>query len=427
MTGPLKRSREESSEEAEGPCRKQQICYLINTDETEEMDWSPSPGQLSIGTETTYSNDTPQERSTTIICYGSLTDSKAEVTYLKSKDTWINPWTSFHVFNLEYKDYAYRLAEDDGSTFGVLDNNTTLQLKSIQGLGEISFRVVISSSNFSRIPKNACSKKTRINVTINILGPENIAEKVGEKLEDEQTYLQHPVFLEQGIKYANPHYFYDDEALADLRHLIGPMPTDNKSQQISRDIQSILESLDHVQIPLTHGFGIERIESLRLVETKLRPHQVEGVCFILSREDAFISEKVDREFRQLLNPRGFFSQHAGPSRGGVIADSMGLGKTLTMLTAIACSKEAAGEHLGPTLIVLPSRQVLDVWDSEIARRFHPGTFEVHHFHGCNRAKEDTALKNGDIVLTTYQTLAADFKRGQILAKVGWLRVVLDEG
>lgn len=84
--------------------------------------------------------------------------------------------------------------------------------------------------------------------------------------------------------------------------------------------------------------------------------------------------------------------------GGILADVMGLGKTLTMLTAILCSKEltqfdSSGEasgcqdketrHLSLTLIVSPSRrmsapymymfqipvngvtELLDVWKNEI--------------------------------------------------------------
>lgn len=60
-------------------------------------------------------------------------------------------------------------------------------------------------------------------------------------------------------------------------------------------------------------------------------------------------------------------------------------------------------------------------------RFRPGTLDVYDFHGSSRASTSDALLRHDLVLTTYHTLAADWKSRRILQDIGWFRVVLDEG
>jgi hypothetical protein len=44
-----------------------------------------------------------------------------------------------------------------------------------------------------------------------------------------------------------------------------------------------------------------------------------------------------------------------------------------------------------------------------------------------RAKSFISLKDHDIVLTTYHTLVADWKKHRVLYQTAWFRVVLDEG
>ena len=49
------------------------------------------------------------------------------------------------------------------------------------------------------------------------------------------------------------------------------------------------------------------------------------------------------------------------------------------------------------------------------------------FHGEGRAKSPDLLVECDILLTTYHTLAADWKGRKVLQKINWFRVILDEG
>ncbi|KAJ3459956.1 hypothetical protein MRS44_016029 [Fusarium solani] len=59
--------------------------------------------------------------------------------------------------------------------------------------------------------------------------------------------------------------------------------------------------------------------------------------------------------------------------------------------------------------------------------FRDGSLRVLIFHGESRPTLPTAMKDHDIVLTTFATLIADFKRGKVLHNMEWFRVVLNEG
>ena len=114
--------------------------------------------------------------------------------------------------------------------------------------------------------------------------------------------------------------------------------------------------------------------------------------------------------------------------GAVLADSMGLGKTIQLLSLISYQKEQIGnidppEALAPTLLVCPMSLVGN-WEREAAR-FTPD-LTVHVHHGADRlAGEEltSALNAADLVITTYALAARD---QEALGQVQWARVVCDE-
>ena len=108
--------------------------------------------------------------------------------------------------------------------------------------------------------------------------------------------------------------------------------------------------------------------------------------------------------------------------GGVLADSMGLGKTVQMLALLSYELESSA-RTGPTLLVCPMSLVGN-WQRE-AERFTP-ELAVHVHHGSDRlsgADLRDALSDADLVITTYAIAARDRDE---LARIGWQRVVCDE-
>nr|CAF06022.1 related to regulator of chromatin [Neurospora crassa] len=56
-----------------------------------------------------------------------------------------------------------------------------------------------------------------------------------------------------------------------------------------------------------------------------------------------------------------------------------------------------------------------------------GALHVTIFHGEQKPRGYETLMDTDLVLTTYSTLASDYKRSGLLHRMEWYRVVLDEG
>ncbi|KNB14861.1 hypothetical protein FOXG_21218 [Fusarium oxysporum f. sp. lycopersici 4287] len=230
----------------------------------------------------------------------------------------------------------------------------------------------------------------------------------------------------------------------DLRRLVGSssQESDIKSK-ISQEVEDVMESLDGSSEDITaaRSGDVQHILDRFLLNTRLKEHQLKGVEFILGRENEEVATQMHRHMLLSIH-HNLLSHPDKPGRGGILADVMGLGKTLTMLSAILCSKQLGQSSVRDTmsssktrehsladitLIVLPSRQVLDVWQNEIDRRFQFHTFRTVTFHGDARPKKRELLLGHDIVLTTYHTLEKDHWGNRILNSTNWSRIVLDEG
>ncbi|KAG8948964.1 hypothetical protein FRC04_009165 [Tulasnella sp. 424] len=127
-------------------------------------------------------------------------------------------------------------------------------------------------------------------------------------------------------------------------------------------------------------------------------------------------------------------------RGAIMADSMGLGKTLTMLSLIiATLDDVPSAFSNATLIVVPL-SVLSNWTTQIDDHVTEGTLRTYVYHGDGRAAAAEALGRYDVVITTYETVSRDWKGSKPAAPankkartdgglfgVKWKRIILDEG
>ncbi|KAL8690765.1 MAG: hypothetical protein Q9218_003858, partial [Villophora microphyllina] len=105
------------------------------------------------------------------------------------------------------------------------------------------------------------------------------------------------------------------------------------------------------------------------------------------------------------------SMEEGTNKGGILADAMGLGKTIQAL-ALMVSRKSHDPHCKTTLIVAPLA-LLKQWEREIRTKLKKGRehqLRTYLLHGTNRATSWEQLRTYDVVLTTYGTLSAELGR-----------------
>jgi SNF2 family DNA or RNA helicase len=210
------------------------------------------------------------------------------------------------------------------------------------------------------------------------------------------------------------------------------------------------------------GATADRLTAGQVLQTGLGLEQTPGGLPVDSVEaDGWLGDLLagadDRRLQGIPTPQGFAGQLRPYQERGLgwlaflgdlglgacLADDMGLGKTAQLLALLVDERAGGGEvptgrsahttaqtkqrpHtsvLGPTLVLCPMSLVGN-WQREVAR-FAP-KLSVYVHHGPARLGGKAFTRHAgtvDLVLSTYGLAARD---QQLLAKVPWRRMVLDE-
>jgi superfamily II DNA or RNA helicase len=142
------------------------------------------------------------------------------------------------------------------------------------------------------------------------------------------------------------------------------------------------------------GFtGIERVSPPQLYNGALRTYQERGLDFL-----CYLSS-----FRF----------------GGVLADDMGTGKTIQLISHLLKRKNEEGA--APSLVIAPT-SVTHTWENEIAR-FAPQLRTLRLHSGSERVAKYEDVANADVVITSYALARIDALE---LAKYRFRTLILDE-
>jgi SNF2 family DNA or RNA helicase len=138
------------------------------------------------------------------------------------------------------------------------------------------------------------------------------------------------------------------------------------------------------------------------MKVSLKPYQILGVSFLRSRENA-----------------------TEEPRGSILADQMGLGKTIQMLANIVNARPLLKTDCRTTLIVA-SAALVSQWRQEIANKVytrrenkHHGIGRVMEYHANSQAlgnEQIEMLLECDIVLTTYTQVSKSYPKAEPPAK-----------
>jgi hypothetical protein len=282
---------------------------------------------------------------------------------------------------------------------------------------------------------------------ITVYGPVELFETIGQWFQDYDVYLQDPRTCHLDVRYCNPQKLSSDDFES------CPLVSELVSQTSGLvHLQEVVERPDLLD-SISSQADLKEAPRPSLIRAELHRHQKQALTFMLRRERgwAFDGKETDiweasdtSQSRYFINRVSDIYQVEPPPQffGGIIADPMGLGKTLTMIALVASDLDNSGtiddvwdsEHekcsVQTTLIIVP-QPLLGTWEDQLSEHVVDGGLKFCRHHGKTRLSKISDLDAVNIVLTTYHTLSADWKSSKsnadhIVFSVRWRRVVLDE-
>jgi SNF2 family DNA or RNA helicase len=380
------------------------------------------------------------------------------------------------------KTNVINVVDSTRGTIGCVDVTTAIGLTPLldSTLGIRTAARILTRLRKPNDPPPGAEVSCRYGIDLNLYGPKRHARQVGARLSQKQVWLRTPMFLESGIELHNPHAIEPPPQPAARNLAMGltysPRGPARTTEEIRSDIIGMFDSLERSE-------NLPEMEPDPRITTELLKHQKQGLYFMTNKEKERVfgkDEKCNSSLWRLSilasGQRSYYNVITGQETqrsppqvlGGILADMMGLGKTLSILTLVvqtldnesqewaqqepcvakddrelcpARKSKAALPKLEQTPLVLNAKTTLLVcpvstmvnWEDQIKAHVKPGTLKYYVYHGANRIKDVTKLAQYDLVITTYGSVSAEFKNRSKkkngdypLEEINWFRIVLDE-
>ncbi|KAI1412100.1 SNF2 family N-terminal domain-containing protein [Hypoxylon sp. FL1857] len=427
------------------------LSNILSTTHDEYQTRESSSSALQLTSNHTVEADQPMEEPMEVdvemVCFGMICESNAQLlqdvrlveesgllsTKFRKKDEHLLRYTIqrgnvIFLQLVEFKDIA------------VLDIATANALRGLVAIQGCEVDVFVHGKQLSSVIDEYKAGKKHVEFAIKLVvyGPRETRNEVGRLLSNAELYLQHTSITRPEVTdHDNPHVLHIGEFAQ-----ISTPPTASMRHNTEEglEIETLLGDLNHQN-------ELEESIRNRLVKSELKSHQAFAVDFIAQREGRkpLLLPSLWREGQRNGVPC-YAHTITGDMKlvaecetvGGILADEMGLGKTLTMLASIVDSlresraftvtKHSTSKlNVRGTLVIVPSAFLIDEWLSDIHDHLLSGELHVLKHHGSTKARSAEELLQYDIVLSTYSTVASDFRSEEpVLYDVNWFRVVLDE-
>jgi hypothetical protein len=162
------------------------------------------------------------------------------------------------------------------------------------------------------------------------------------------------------------------------------------------------ESEDYGDFPLS----VPEVEAVEKLLENIQAHKEEAPE---RREQTPRIMRSQLKEYQKIGLTWLIKMESGNSKGGILADGMGLGKTVQALSLI-CARPSSDPLRKTTLIIAPVA-LMRQWEKEIERHVHPAyKLKVWIYHGKGKNADFNKLRQYDVVLTTFGTLTSEFKQ-----------------
>ncbi|KAK8448458.1 hypothetical protein SEVIR_7G016600v4 [Setaria viridis] len=236
------------------------------------------------------------------------------------------------------------------------------------------------------------------------------------------------------------------------------------------DEQAISEAALNKLVGTAETFDLEEAEPPSTLVSVLKPYQKQALFWMSKLEKGMDANEATKTLHPCWSAYNIADKRApqvyvniftgqtttqfpsatGTARGGILADAMGLGKTVMTIALILsnprgeCSNyterdtRVLRDHgtrahtsrssvRGGTLIICPM-PLLGQWKDELEAHSTQGALSVFVHYGGDKTDNLMLMAEHDVVLTTYGVLSAAYKadRTSIFHRMDWYRIVLDE-
>jgi SWI/SNF-related matrix-associated actin-dependent regulator of chromatin subfamily A3 len=275
--------------------------------------------------------------------------------------------SDFRVLHLDFQQEHCLVQIESGDAVGVLEDRALkVFTQLIKNKPFTRFEVVVSASQWEDDMASLLSRGRQgqqINVDVDVFGPEDIAMNVALILGRGRLFLQSPS-RQLLPPYKNPQCIQmalDPSLEKCISHVASQKPgtvvleshEELETYKEAMEIHEQEENLHFIDVMDTIVYDFEESTDVDCrVLTPLHSYQREAVQFIKKREsgndprthslwDPLGDEQYAIGYQHAIT--GAKSRTADDAPGGILADAMGLGKTLTMIATIAGSLDKASK------------------------------------------------------------------------------------
>ncbi|KAF7715541.1 Uncharacterized protein PECH_004749 [Penicillium ucsense] len=415
----------------------------------------------------TGSNDLSEQR----VCYGKLENAmiNAHLVPKPRANAVLGPeslqWSSMKLDLVRERGPDFRIIVKDpfGKTFGTVDAKTASALVPLLDSVAMDLSVTARLDMRKKLAGEQIWQPTHAlyRASIVVYGARKHAQQVGDWLGRQNVWLATPAFVENGAPVFNPHAEQRRVMMATAaaantgsRPAAGLRYEIRTAEEVTDSVMKMFDKLVSMDIPM--------LEPPASIKTPLLDHQKQALWFMTEKEAPrkYGSKEEDHnslwrkvetkgrtQYREIITGV-ICDEEPAQVYGGLLADVMGLGKTLSILALILSTLKEATEwarmvpdqdlirsvpgirNTRTTLLVVPVTTIAN-WIAQIGEHIRPRSMKFYVFHGASRTTDLEELSKLDLVITTYATVFSELRgkgarRGSPLEKMNLFRIVLDE-
>ncbi|KAG4441377.1 hypothetical protein IFR05_003134 [Cadophora sp. M221] len=333
----------------------------------------------------------PTEDAQEDVCFGMLVDIPVKTPHLLDLSTNTAP---------VLLDNPNTLRLFDGSIFGTIPERSVRILYALVSAGCTT--QLFCQNGHSAVEEGSgrpVEGGSIVTLCVITYGPETLSEDVGDWLAEHGLCLQDPIHCDRNVRYENPHLLRAD------------------------DEEPLMTYSLETNAPIIHAETA--IAAPNLFELLNQEHNLAE-----TEQPQAVSTPLHR-FAPLANRIEATPTQSQETDGNLSRRTFDL-VSANQYSGSGCHTEADMTPTKSTLLVVPL-PLLQTWETQLSRHLHPKSLSWCKFHGSRKPSIEE-LSNFDIVITTYKTVALQFKTHKkqtmglrTLFSLYWHRIVLDEG